>query len=617
MARPTAGHPAGPQGTASGEAPQLTLLNLFPTPLVIATLPDAERLNPELKRIILAREAVSESVQRSNHGGWQSSWDLHEWGGAPMQRVLGFARAIVEQVTVDREGKRHPLAWRINSWANVNRHGHGNQFHTHPGRALVGELLRRRRRHRRRPLARRRVRDPGPARRSAGHVRAVSDVSRPGGRRARRGAATSAARRHARGLPRAGSRTASARIAARASASRSPSTSAWPAGSGLPTCPINLFFSVPAPRGGHRPRPCATPSTRRCSPIFNRSARSATSSLRPRSPWRRLSTSSRPRSCVDAKLDELEQFVIGQAKTFLETVLRLPPRQLEIERSWINVFEPGAQEAQHSHDGSLLSCSYYVEAPKDCGCIVIPDPIGARRTHREFTKTAGNDVLTRREIAVEPQPGRLVMFESWTPHYVQCNKSDRDQDLDRDEPARSLAAGRGRPAGATERRRAVARGGDADQDAASAAAAQRGHADAKPFLFDEIFEARTDLKLSLKPIQNAIPTIMIDDFLKHPEEARERRRTRAGTELEAREGRAEFRRLLRLPATFSDPLSEQHDRRRASRHSPGLRGQHAAAGRERRRQLVHADPRQARRFRRSSQRHHGEGRVGRSPASFT
>jgi uncharacterized protein (TIGR02466 family) len=133
MARPTAGHPAGPQGAAPGDPPQLTLLKLFPTPLVIATMPDAEALNGELKRIILAREAASESVQRSNHGGWQSSWDLHQWGGAPMQKVLSFGRAIADEATVDRAGKRHELAWRIKSWANVNRQGHGNQFHTHPG----------------------------------------------------------------------------------------------------------------------------------------------------------------------------------------------------------------------------------------------------------------------------------------------------------------------------------------------------------------------------------------------------------------------------------------------------------------------------------------------------
>jgi uncharacterized protein (TIGR02466 family) len=128
---------------------------------------------------------------------------------------------------------------------------------------------------------------------------------------------------------------------------------------------------------------------------------------------------------ADAGLVELEQFVLSAAATLLERTLRLSRRHLEIERSWINVFKPGAQEAQHSHDGSLLSCSYYVEAPKDCGCIVMPDPIGARRSYREFTKTAGGDLLTRREIAVEPQPGRLVMFESWLPHYVQCNRATK------------------------------------------------------------------------------------------------------------------------------------------------------------------------------------------------
>ena len=127
------GRPTAPQAAAGGDSPQLTVLNLFSTPVVIAAMPDAVTLNAELKTIILAREASSESVERSNHGGWQSTWDLHQWGGAPMQKVLAFGRAIASEVTVDRMGKRQPISWRINCWANVNRHGHGNQFHTHPG----------------------------------------------------------------------------------------------------------------------------------------------------------------------------------------------------------------------------------------------------------------------------------------------------------------------------------------------------------------------------------------------------------------------------------------------------------------------------------------------------
>lgn len=128
---------------------------------------------------------------------------------------------------------------------------------------------------------------------------------------------------------------------------------------------------------------------------------------------------------ADAKLGELEEIAIRAGNSFLVETLKLPPRRLEIERAWINLFRPGAQEAQHSHDGSLFSCSYYVEAPEGCGNIVFPDPIGARRSYREFTQTAADNFLTVREMTFEPQPGRLIMFESWIPHAVHCNKSDK------------------------------------------------------------------------------------------------------------------------------------------------------------------------------------------------
>ena len=220
---------------------------------------------------------------------------------------------------------------------------------------------------------------------------------------------------------------------------------------------------------------------------------------------------------VDADLRELEQLVLDAAARFLAG-LRLPARRLEIERSWINVFKPGAQEAQHSHDGSLLSCSYYVEAPKNCGCIVLPDPIGARRSYREFTKTAGSDVLTRREIAVEPQPGRLVMFESWLPHYVQCNKSDEVRisiAMNLREAPVPAAAPKPPMGGAAAPQPAAA-----GAPVAPAARSMPG-SDAKPFLFNELFEVRSDVKVNLEPIGNEIPTIVIDGVLKHPEEVRE------------------------------------------------------------------------------------------------
>ena len=112
---------------------QAEVRSYFATPVVIATLPDAETLNAELEQVILERERQDEGVQHSNLGGWQSSWDFEEWGGPPARRLLDAARGLATRLTCDRAGKPVRIVWKTNAWANVNRKGHGNEFHTHPG----------------------------------------------------------------------------------------------------------------------------------------------------------------------------------------------------------------------------------------------------------------------------------------------------------------------------------------------------------------------------------------------------------------------------------------------------------------------------------------------------
>jgi uncharacterized protein (TIGR02466 family) len=129
---------------------------------------------------------------------------------------------------------------------------------------------------------------------------------------------------------------------------------------------------------------------------------------------------------ADAGLAQLEQVIFRAAADFIAG-LKIPPFPVEMERAWINVFRPGAQESQHAHDGSLLSCTYYVEAPENCGDFVIPDPIGARRSYRGFTSTEGTTLVNMPNVAYTPKAGRLIMFESWLQHGIQCNKSGRNR----------------------------------------------------------------------------------------------------------------------------------------------------------------------------------------------
>jgi uncharacterized protein (TIGR02466 family) len=109
------------------------LRSYFATPIALAMLTDAEALNGDLRRIILERERQDEGVHHSNLGGWQSNWDLEQWGGEPVRRLLDAARDLATRLTSDRAGRPVRVAWKTNAWANINRRGHGNEFHTHPG----------------------------------------------------------------------------------------------------------------------------------------------------------------------------------------------------------------------------------------------------------------------------------------------------------------------------------------------------------------------------------------------------------------------------------------------------------------------------------------------------
>jgi uncharacterized protein (TIGR02466 family) len=112
---------------------QAEIRSYFATPVVVATLEEAATLNAELKTTILERARGDEGVQHSNLGGWQSSWDLADWGGTAARRVLDAALELATRMTADRAGSPVRIEWQTNAWANINRKGHGNEFHTHPG----------------------------------------------------------------------------------------------------------------------------------------------------------------------------------------------------------------------------------------------------------------------------------------------------------------------------------------------------------------------------------------------------------------------------------------------------------------------------------------------------
>ena len=120
-------------------APQI--VPLFATPLVMFDVPDAAVLNKELRAVIEQREKSHPSTQKTNVGGWQSSLDMDRWGGPPAIKLLAYARSVANRMTTDIEGKtgngpypgHFAVTWLGSMWANINRDGHRNEYHSHPG----------------------------------------------------------------------------------------------------------------------------------------------------------------------------------------------------------------------------------------------------------------------------------------------------------------------------------------------------------------------------------------------------------------------------------------------------------------------------------------------------
>lgn len=110
-----------------------TVASLFATPVVTVDVADAETLSAELRRAIELRASTHPGTQHSNLGGWQSEWDMDRWGGPAAIKLLAIARNTANRVTSDRAGNQVTVTWRANMWANINRSGHGNEFHSHPG----------------------------------------------------------------------------------------------------------------------------------------------------------------------------------------------------------------------------------------------------------------------------------------------------------------------------------------------------------------------------------------------------------------------------------------------------------------------------------------------------
>lgn len=96
--------------------------------------------------------------------------------------------------------------------------------------------------------------------------------------------------------------------------------------------------------------------------------------------------------------------------------------RLKMDSLWVNVLPEGGFHAAHIHPHSVISGTFYVAVPKGSSALRLEDP-----RHAMMMAAPPKKAKAAREnqafVSIEPQPGTLLLWESWLRHDVPINRA--------------------------------------------------------------------------------------------------------------------------------------------------------------------------------------------------
>jgi len=129
----------------------------------------------------------------------------------------------------------------------------------------------------------------------------------------------------------------------------------------------------------------------------------------------------------DSLFDELKRKLDKHAAAFAKDLhLDLGGRRLKLDSLWINILKPGGMHSGHIHPHSVISGTVYVSVPDGAGALRLEDP---RLSRMMAAPTRLDDAPRELQtfIALAPEAGTILMWESWLRHEVlpTAAKTDR------------------------------------------------------------------------------------------------------------------------------------------------------------------------------------------------
>jgi uncharacterized protein (TIGR02466 family) len=126
----------------------------------------------------------------------------------------------------------------------------------------------------------------------------------------------------------------------------------------------------------------------------------------------------------DPAFAELQRELVRHAARFAkELAWDVNPK---LDSLWVNLLKPGGHHSAHIHPHSILSGTLYVEVPSGSGAIRFEDPRLPMMMAAPVRRDDASEEL-RPFASVQPNPGLLLLWESWLRHEVLPGSARADR----------------------------------------------------------------------------------------------------------------------------------------------------------------------------------------------
>ena len=122
-------------------------------------------------------------------------------------------------------------------------------------------------------------------------------------------------------------------------------------------------------------------------------------------------------------LGTLKKKLDRHARLYAEALhLNLGQGRLRLDSLWVNVLKPGAAHTGHIHPHSVLSGTVYVATPPGASALKLEDP-RLPLMMAAPPRAADAPEAARTFVYLTPEPGTVLMWESWLRHEVPANQA--------------------------------------------------------------------------------------------------------------------------------------------------------------------------------------------------